>query len=126
MNDELKPGRELDALVAERVMGWTRGKEEVYHERDWDSVYTRPCWLADGKPLKWTPDNFRPSIDIAAAWQVVEEMRCKDFNFLILSPADPYTFTCHFYPGGEQGHIVTHEKPATAICLAALKTLGIK
>lgn len=57
----MKPCRELDALVAEKVMGlsiWRHGRRVDYKTDD--SVYNRvPSY----------------STDIAAAWQVVERIR---------------------------------------------------
>jgi len=50
----MEPGRELDALVAEKVMGWTHYREE------WGGV---------------VPDSISHySTDISAAWEVVEKM----------------------------------------------------
>ena len=48
----MKPGRELDALVVEKVMGWK--------------------WLS-GNP-------WAPSTDIAAAWEVLEKMRERGYT----------------------------------------------
>jgi hypothetical protein len=60
-------GREMDALVAERVMGWTP-KPPYGHWYD-----------ADGNPSGYHPEatdcrKWSPSTDIAAAWQVVEKI----------------------------------------------------
>lgn len=75
----MKPGRELDALVAEKVMGW---RKKTFPGGG--GGYT--AWVDEnGKALKLISnftmieacrrcDYFRPSIDIAAAWEVVEKM----------------------------------------------------
>jgi hypothetical protein len=62
---EVKPGRELDSIVAEKVMGWKWNAESA--------------WLGDSK---WSrthgdPWSFLPhySTDIADAWAVVEKLR---------------------------------------------------
>lgn len=56
-------GREMDAAVAERVMGW----------QWYDGLlcwYTPGCTLAEARSRReWTP-----STDPAAAWQVVEKL----------------------------------------------------
>lgn len=61
----LKPGRELDALVAEKVMGWT---------------YGHPCpegmdclhWVDEkGEVRDYKPPQY--STDISAAWEVFEK-----------------------------------------------------
>lgn len=99
----LKAGRELDALVASRVMGWRRMTEgEIHPGQRFDEVYpsaraagfdrTRVSnwWFdatkrdADGDAVAMAPaedadefDRFAPSTNIADAWSVVEEMaRC--------------------------------------------------
>lgn len=52
---------DIDALVAERVMGWTRSTRPGDY----------PWKLPNGKQSIITPDY---STDIAAAWQVVEKL----------------------------------------------------
>jgi hypothetical protein len=74
-------GAEIDALVATRVMGWpTIGMNTPFREagnahgvvvRE-DDGWLKPMRFArvgDACPLD---DSWRPSTDIAAAWQVVE------------------------------------------------------
>lgn len=51
----MEAGRELDALIAEKVMGWTR-KGEGWCPPGWESTFMLSAY----------------STDIAAAWQVVE------------------------------------------------------
>jgi len=71
--DMLPAGRELDALIAEQVMGWVRSPNASQH-----------AWGAFGADDKWRPVRnwsepeynvfpFQPSIDIFAAWAVVEK-----------------------------------------------------
>jgi hypothetical protein len=57
--DELVAGRELDALVAEKVMGWDR--------RLWAGRFYWSGPYSDR-------ERFSPSMDIAAAWEVVERV----------------------------------------------------
>jgi hypothetical protein len=56
----LKLGRELDALVAEKVMGWFLDSDIGY-------------WRNESGLCK-RQDKWSPSEDISAAWEVVEEM----------------------------------------------------
>jgi len=64
----LAPGRELDALVAEKVMGWEY-KDAIY---SWGEVLRPSQWI---KPNGWPVDRVSCySTDISAAWEVVEEM----------------------------------------------------
>jgi len=65
MND-LPAGRELDVLVAKKVMGWTKPKGG---RRD-PLTGKRPVWRE--LPFEYV-DTPHFSTDIAAAWEVVEK-----------------------------------------------------
>lgn len=60
--DEMEAGREMDAMVAEKVMGWERGAV---------------CWMipnnTPGERIGPLIDEWQPSTDIAAAWEAVEK-----------------------------------------------------
>lgn len=69
----LEAGPEIDALVAERVMGWTFGCTPD-PEGDWASWNEpRPDDPTRQREVKCA--GWSPSTDIAAAWEVVEKMR---------------------------------------------------
>lgn len=54
-------GRELDLLIALKVMGWEHNS-------------LGDAWIREGEP--WVGcDEFQPSVDIAAAWEVVERLK---------------------------------------------------
>ena len=63
--DQLKAGPEFDALVAENVMGWI--KEGPYL----GSLF----WITTEGNMHPRTDAWCPSSDIAAAWEVVEQLR---------------------------------------------------
>ncbi len=150
----MKAGRELDALVAEKVMGWQWMRQEAGHR------YGDGTILAENKvraylyrPMKkeraeWSeliPDdgkyprgknNFidNYSTDIAVAWQVVEHL---------LGAHEHNTFELEYGFGDDQDWcasfgcsesddkdgVVTIELADTgplAICLAALKARGVQ
>ena len=67
--DQVPAGRELDALVAEKVMGWTR-----IHRLNQVGDF---C----GVPPQGAPPYILPchSTDIAAAWKVVEKLHRLQF-----------------------------------------------
>lgn len=84
--EEVKAGTELNVLIAERVMGWTRwdvttGEDcpcepGVTYFADWGemggvAVYTPPHLTGDVEYY------FNPAEDIADAWRVVEKMRAE-------------------------------------------------
>lgn len=95
----MKPGRELDAVVAEKVMGWTQCDSTVRWPKwehgdpgdDWTEVDQEWC-RGDGAP----PENRyikkpipRYSTSIADAWLVVEELG-NDGNYPFILTVDRY------------------------------------
>ena len=95
--------RELDAQVAEKVMGW-----EPYEgqERTWA--------LPGGEVL----GLWIPSIDIADAFEVVEKMRGKSLNLFTLAACMGSQQWSAYVHGGD-GWIQANTAPR-AICIAAL------
>ena len=99
-----KPGREFDALVAERVMGWPKAYDA---EADvWYSI------TADEIP--------RYSTDIAAAWEVVGHLtQMPGFNSIDLRiEPDCVIAEAWIY---SRAKTVEGDTAPHAICLAALK-----
>jgi hypothetical protein len=109
----MNPGRELDALIAEKVMGQTlRQLGHVFSQRVGDVV-----------PMFEIPPPY--STDISAAWQVVErlvEMRI----MLSLIPARYDNGFRWQAKWGEYSSDKWDQAPTAphAICLAALKAVG--
>lgn len=131
--DKLEAGRELDALVAEKVMGWTTFEE-----------YGQTFWRAPNDGTRYLePREF--STDIAAAWEVVKKLgefrggphniykpvirleyyehdgianvsvgRCKGMEDVV---ADAEVWE-------EHGEASADQAMALAICRAALKAVG--
>ena len=102
----MKPGRELDALVAEKVMD----NEIQRYVRG-----TLPCLFSN------LPHY---STDIKAAWEVVEKMK-KQSKILI-----EVLHLCYTIQTFNSENQITWTKseisPAHAICLAALKAKGVE
>ena len=112
--DKMEAGRELDALVAERVMGldvkitdWKSdryGRYKVKHYR--------------------VGNSFLPeySTDISAAWTVIEKMINLDYG--IHMGLNKGNFEIAIYPLGDSDWIYISAPTAPlAICKAALKSL---
>lgn len=121
---EMKPGRELDALIAERVMGYRR--LEAYPFREGFPCFVNPSGLEIYPSM--IPEY---STSIAAAWEVVNEMQGNKWVFRIQSPY------CNVIPGAWEAffgykHVNEDtfmearraETAPHAICLAALKAVG--
>lgn len=105
MDKNLSPGRELDALVAEKAMGWARNRGSGVG-------FTTP----DGEYR--SIDIWSPSTDIAAAWQVVGKLRERGFGF---SLNDAWIAWFLAAPNEYQASADTAPH---AICLAALRAVG--
>jgi hypothetical protein len=87
----LEAGRELDALVAEKIFGWQRRPFECNAEQrvvvppDWTD-FSVDYWL--GRDIYEHVPAY--STDIAAAWQVVERLRDLGCNHFSLEWEQPY------------------------------------
>jgi len=97
------PGQELDALVAERVMGWTdrieiapgrffKSAEKAAAEHGWSPAFRKAVqpsgfqysrylrvihWTSDGEKLDWHKEVYRTprySTVIREAWHVAEKL----------------------------------------------------
>ncbi len=105
----MKPGRELDALVAEKVMGYETvySGANYYVERTYSPV-----------PLY--------STDISAAWEVVEKLACMKDEVNVFYDCGAWFCNTGVDANGEWS-IERSGSCATAphaICLAALKAVG--
>lgn len=110
----MKPGRELDQLVAEKIFGlevvketWDEGKECSY------SIGEPDYWYTANEPGGYlhNPVPFY-STDIAAAWEVFEKVklyRLERWN-------DGHGWSASSGRNRERGDTAPH-----AICLAALE-----
>lgn len=89
--------REIDRLVAEKVMGWIL--------------------------LENNPDKLpRYSEDIAAAWNVVEKLKMYEPELSWSDETHSWWFVFHKLPH----RIQSQDTASLAICLAALKANGIE
>jgi hypothetical protein len=131
---DLTAGRELDALVAEKVMGWTVNRTESRH---WHTVGPtgRERNIQIGSDCcagqAYDSNAFMPSKSIASAWLVVESRPYGTWNWRVSmedGPEDRRWFAevrvgygtsySHAYP-------VWAATPAEAICLAALSAVSV-
>lgn len=122
----MEAGRELDALIAEKVMGWTRYTEYVHgplmHGGGMMTLYTGESATRGGRT--WSVDGFKPSVDIAAAWEVLEKIEQEGWHWGIDGGRDG-PMTIGFYDKTEGAVCeVSADTVAEAICLAALNAVG--
>lgn len=142
----MKPGRELDALIAEKVMGWKRlTYAQNFYKRDPDSHkyhddYRLTMWWhsdilnqygtfeemalaedSDCFSCQQVDPAFSPSTDMADAWEVVSRLKDKHEFFELWSHSGKWW--CGFGVKGKAS-VNEIETAAHAICLAALKAVG--
>lgn len=122
--DKLEAGPEIDALVAEKVMGWKPDDDDGHAWEDADGD-----WKAHRKDGPWMDTGeviWSPSTDIAAAWEVVEKFS----KFRIDNHGhydDPkLRYMCEVYDEARDLHSgrVFGETAPLAICRAALRAVG--
>jgi hypothetical protein len=120
----MNAGREMDALVAEKVMGWTRvvGQNELGEEyteiRDAQGETMGWAW---GEPELAEVDAVpRYSTDIAEAWRALEKL---GGTFDLAYLADVSLWQACFSDTDPIGEAMADTAPL-AICLAALKAVG--
>lgn len=100
----MEAGRELDALIAEKVMGF-------------------PLEIIRGAPYPECPRHY--STDIAAAWEVVEKDDGWGHDWRVkrwVSSSKPYSCTAERTADGQNFYAEAETAPL-AICLAALKAV---
>lgn len=119
--ETMKPGRELDALVAEKVMGI----QKIPFNPETHVI----IGMKDHRP-DWTITCPNYSTDISAAWDVVKELSTR-FNITVATIRSPseLEYQVSFYTLGEKPEFKAmeySESESHAICLAALKAVGIE
>lgn len=125
----LVAGRELDALVAEKVMGavWTPTPSDMVFDEDyWLEIPGKPGVFAyryrDGrvKPKAGCPPY---STDMASAWEVVEKMEQRGHGFALADSQGPPWEATFDNLSSMLSYIETADTAPLAICLAALKAV---
>jgi len=113
--------RDIDKLVAEKVLGWI--KPPV-------TSVLKPMWVAP--PIGTIhPDLPKFSTNIEGAWLVVEKLReSKLFHLHDTLDGDNKKKYCAIFQYNDSCHSVIYEavadNPSLAICKAALKTVGVE
>jgi len=120
MTDRIKisPGPELDALVAEQVMGWSKKNGSPF----WRDENGNPQWdvfpFPPGYEYACHGRTWRPSLDISAAWMVVERFTQERWR-IELRYLDSAGWYCRISRGVHFGEATADSAPYV-ICQAAL------
>lgn len=119
-------GRELDALVAEKVMGWTKA---TLH----DEVSGPEQYWCSGKVAHVLVDSWTPSAFIHYAWKVVEKLAKDGKHLALQAPGSTDMNECYrTFPKWTADFEFRLDSEAEAdtaplaICLAALKAVGVE
>ena len=124
----MEAGRELDALIAEMVMGLTRHDES--YMVDGAGKVLRFVWRDGGGACVYSGDMFLPhySTNIADAWEVVRKMGMVLIENSGEAFGQPDEWNVQFVGHDSEGepHWVSASASTCelAICLAALKAVG--
>lgn len=90
----MEAGREIDALIAEKVMGWKRidnPDAQWFHDRKWTDLRDRVFWVhhigvweadANGYAI------FRPSIDLGDALSVLNTFDRREWDITLTSETE--------------------------------------
>lgn len=110
---KMQAGAELDAIIAEKVMGWRWAVNECQYPD-----------LNDGRvETDIGHKTFKPSRDIRAAWEVVDHFIRLHYNVQVASYIRGWT--CRIIGIGHEGLADAGTAPL-AICLAALQVVERK
>lgn len=116
----MNAGQPLDALIATKVMGWSPlepGRTDAWTD-------------TSGKIRSWENtsfESFRPSTDIRAAWEVVDQiLKRGEYAFSLLSRDGAPGWRVELQRQIDDVSGFEAETAPHAICLAALKARGIE
>jgi hypothetical protein len=131
----MKAGPEMDALVAEKMLGWRWMIAAA------DGIDSEPhsAWLMRPESVNayWIParpvdDYARPDADpfsteIAAAWQVVEHLHHQGVDWTIdqCMTGEATGWTVQTWRGSSIASDAWADTAPLAICLAGLKAVGV-
>ena len=122
MDNELSAGRELDALVAEKVMGWI----EIRKQSIANAMGQKVMDDFVGLPVAGAPQPMlipRYSTMIQEAWKVADKLRSETQFVAVISGKGPQGVQPWICKVNREGSFLEEraETAPHAICLAALK-----
>lgn len=109
--------RQIDALVAEKVMGWGIHKRNTAFWVKSDRVDE-----VEARPIAFIHE-WQPSTDISQAWQVVEKLRNNIYCQIEFWEDRNYSVNI-ITESGNSGY-KEDKSISMAICLAALQAVGV-
>lgn len=115
----MKPGRELDVLIAEKVMGWTNIRKRS--EFPYGTLLSGIDHITN---MDLSIPNY--SENISAAWEVVEKLSTNGWavKMQIGFDSSRHYWDCEVFI--EESHYGSAKTAPHAICVAALAAVGVK
>lgn len=116
---------DLDAMIAEKLMGWTLAKGRNFYDRRVGATVTNKRGTLSGVALTEVPCY---STEIAAAWKVVARMRGEDKRFVLDAWGTTETRDGEMTPwiASFGGYTMGGDSAPMAISLAALRAEGVE
>lgn len=114
--------KELNAAVAEKVIGW-----KVCKDPNCPAGCDKDVSVTEDGIIEVAGKVWSPSTDISAAWEVVEKMRASRYEIVLDDLGGDSQWRCR-WDRDDCGCVGTAEHPSApmAICLSALKALESK
>lgn len=125
----MRPGQELDILIAKKVMKLSVGSE-TFTNKNWTAPHThtyysigKPSWHDNQGEMYLSNPLPNYSTDITAAWEIINKL-----PYLVTlttnNPYHPTTPETEWFCSFQEEYEAEGESAAHAICLAALKAIG--
>jgi len=122
--EDMPAGPTMDEMVADVVMGWhavtVAPGMSVWADADGEHV---GYWVFD-RPRRSMHSVWAPSQDIAAAWQVVEELRYR-FQWGMHTWIDGLQYVDLIDPASNDSWANADDSMPLAICRVALRACGV-
>lgn len=118
--ENLGAGRELDALIAEKIMGWKKAHDPLEDRMFWVDVSVDDV---ESVSFDYYADEWQPSTDIATAMRVAEKTKFKERMQRSLQLRWAYVHDRWAWEFSIGGIWATAATAPLAICRAALLTL---
>jgi hypothetical protein len=110
--------KEIDFLIAEKVLNW--------HLRPFFNSNSSGWYKEDGYYSGKNENTFKPSTDIGSAWEIIKYLNENDYVVTITAATNTHTeVSIERTPSGFEVGLVTAETAPMAICLGALQSAGI-
>ena len=123
----------INRLVAEKVMGWTLQNsdtcEKAESEEDYLDAESNNGWFWNGRVGQKEAWEWKPSEDIACAFEVVYSALSFTVSLFELKVSES-AWSCRLAWANEgetrHGHVTDQASAPLAICMAALDAFGVK